>query len=216
MKSTAKQKAKVLSPSENGPAALGFRAHSGWAALVVLAGSLRSPRVLERTRVELVDPAIPGSKQPYHAARELELKAAANHVQRCAATAKQLADQFIKALVQELKEKGHEVVGSGIILGSGRPLPSFEATLASHALVHTAEGELFRHSLWDASERCGLTVTGVKERELFARAEAALRIPARQLQNRLSEMGKIVGSPWRQDEKYAALVAWMALACGSR
>ena len=216
MTSARKHKAKDPRPARTVPSAFGFRAHSGWAALVVLSGPLRSPKIIERTRVELIDPAIPGSKQPYHAARELALKAAANHVQRCADTAKQLAEQFLKALIHGLKEKGHEVVGSGIILGSGRPLPGFEATLASHPLVHTAEGELFRHSLSHASERCGLTVTGVKERELFARAEAALRIPARQLQNRLCEMGKIVGSPWRQDEKYAALVAWMALASASR
>jgi hypothetical protein len=27
-------------------------------------------------------------------------------------------------------------------------------------------------------------------------------------------MGKSLGSPWRQDQKYAALVAWLALAMG--
>jgi len=198
------------------PAAVGFRAHSGWAALVMLAGPLRSPTVVVRTRIELIDPAIPGSKQPYHAARELDREAAAKHVQRCADTAKHLAEQSIRALLREWKARDHEVAGAGLVLGSGRPLPDFEAILASHPLLHTAEGELFRQALAHASERCGLTVTGVKERELFARAEAALRIPAGQLQNRLQEMGKIIGSPWRQDEKYSALGAWMALASAPR
>src|SRR5712692_8847232 len=61
-------------------AALGLRAHSGWAALVVVAGSLRStavlsvpsvpsaPCVINRRRIELAAPGIP--KQPYHAAAE--------------------------------------------------------------------------------------------------------------------------------------------------
>lgn len=203
-------------PHRMTPAALGFRAHSGWAALVILAGPLRPPALVARTRVELIDPAISGSKQPYHAARELDLKAAANHVQRCENIARHLAEQALRAAIRESKEKGHKVMASGIILGSGRPLTTLQATLASHALVHTAEGELFRNALVHASERCGLAIVGVKERELFVRAEAALRISTDKLRKRLNEMGKIVGSPWRQDEKYAALVAWMALASASR
>ncbi len=216
MKSPAKRETRNPRPARIIPAAVGFRAHSGWAALVMLAGPLRAPTVVVRTRIELIDPAIPGSKQPYHAARELDGEAAAKHVQRCADTAKQLADQSLRALLREWKARDHEVAGAGLVLGSGRPLPDFEMILGSHPLLHTAEGQLFRQALAQASERCGLTVTGVKERELFARAEAALRIPAGQLQKRLNEMGKIVGSPWRQDEKYSALVAWMALASASR
>ena len=54
------------------PAALGFRAHSGWAALVVVAGDPRAPEVVLRERIEMADPELPGSKQPYHAAEELE------------------------------------------------------------------------------------------------------------------------------------------------
>ena len=49
-------------------AALGFRAHSGWAALVAVAGTPQSGQVLLRRRIELADPKVPGSKQPYHAA----------------------------------------------------------------------------------------------------------------------------------------------------
>ncbi len=64
-------------------AALGFRAHSGWAALVVVAGPPRSPAVIDRRRIELVDPGIPGSKQPYHAAQKLDLKKAEEVVRRC-------------------------------------------------------------------------------------------------------------------------------------
>ena len=216
MKSQTKRESRNPRPARKIPAAVGFRAHSGWAALVMLAGPLRAPKVVVRTRIELIDPAIPGSKQPYHAARELDREAAAKHVQRCADTAKRLAEQSLRALLREWKARDHEVAGAGLVLGSGRPLPDFEMILASHPLLHTAEGELFRQALAQASERCGLTVTGVKERKLFARAEAALRIPAGQLQNRLQEMGKTLGSPWRQDEKYSALVAWMALASAPR
>ena len=48
--------------------AVGFRAHSGWAAVVSLAGPPASPTVVDRRRIELADAAIEGSKQPYHEA----------------------------------------------------------------------------------------------------------------------------------------------------
>src|SRR5260370_7217850 len=57
-------------------AALGFRAHSGWAALVAIAGPSRSPAIVERGRIELVDPRNPPAKHPHPTAPELALKKA--------------------------------------------------------------------------------------------------------------------------------------------
>jgi hypothetical protein len=115
-------------------------------------------------------------------------------------------------VIDELRERGHEVVGCGILLSSGRAATTLAATLASHALIHTAEGELFRDALTHASEHCELRVTGVRERELFARGAAELRVPVDELRRQVTEMGRPIGPPWRQDQKHAALVAWLALA----
>ncbi len=197
-------------------AALGFRAHSGWAALVVVAGPPRSPAVIDRRRIQLVDPGIPGSKQPYHAAQNLDLKKAEEVVRRSTKQARRLARRALRAVMDDLREKGHDLVGCGILLGSGRPATTLAATLASHALIHTAEGELFRGALTHASEHHDLPVTGVRERELYARAAAELRVPADKLRNRVSEMGRAIGPPWTQDEKHATLVGWLALTAASR
>ncbi len=170
----------------------------------------RAPVVVERRRIELIEPGIP--KQPYHAAENLELKKAEKLIGRSRDTARRLARAAVRAVVGELEEKGFKVVGAGLLLASGRPLPSLAATLASHALIHAAEGELFREALAQASERARLPVTGVREREAHERGAAGLRIADGRLRDRLSEMGRAVGSPWTQDQKLAALVAWMALA----
>jgi len=45
-----------------------------------------------------------------------------------------------------------------------------EKVLASHALIHTADGELFREALLHASNRCGLGDFRIKEKELLDRA----------------------------------------------
>ena len=58
-------------------AALGLRAHSGWAALVAVAGDGTSVEVLERRRIEMTDPRRPLSKQPYHEAEDLPIGKAA-------------------------------------------------------------------------------------------------------------------------------------------
>jgi hypothetical protein len=78
-------------------------------------------------------------------------------------------------------------------------------------LIHTADGELFRECLLHASERCGLTMTRIKERELLEQAAKALRVPGLKLLKRVAEMGSPFGAPWTQDEKFATLAAWLAL-----
>jgi hypothetical protein len=193
-------------------AALGFRVHSGWAALVAVAGPQRRPAVVDRRRVELVDRSFPGSIQPYHAAAELDLAAAEEFLKCSAKQARLLARQALRAAGDELRQRGFEVVGCGILLGSGRPATTLAATLASHALIHTAEGVFFRDALSQACEHSKLPLTGVKERELFARGAAELGITCEELHRSVAELGRPLGPPWRQDQKCAALVAWLALA----
>jgi hypothetical protein len=193
-------------------AAIGCRTHSGWAALVALAGPVASPRVIARRRIEICDPQIRGSKQPYHAAEPLEFEEAKAFLDQCAASTRRLAREALQAAIDGLRDRRCDARSCGIILGSGRTLPALQATLASHALIHTAEGEFYRNALVEASEHCGLAVVGVKEKELYQRGAAQFHMPAAELERRVAEMGKELGPPWTQDQKYAALVAWMALA----
>lgn len=184
-------------------AAIGFRVHSGWAALVAVAGSLESPEVVARRRIEIADPGIRGSKQPFHAAEPLEFPDAKAFLDRCEESTRKLTGDALKAAIDGLRDRRFEPAGCGIILGSGRTLPPLEAILKSHALIHTAEGEFYRTAVVQAAERLGLRVFGMKEKEMCAHAQGLIA--------RLAEIGKSIGPPWTQDQKYAALVAWMAL-----
>jgi hypothetical protein len=177
--------------------ALGFRAHSGWAAMVAAAGTLEEPRVLDRRRIVI---AGPDSNQPYHAAAELPLVEAEALVARAVASSRQLAIDGIASALDALQRKGHEVAACGILLASGRALPGLEGILASHALIHTAEGELFRNAFIQAARECGLTVTTLREKT----------IPMDALQA-VASLGKLVGPPWTQDQKYSTIAALSAL-----
>ena len=187
-----------------GRATIGLRAHSGWAAAVALAGSADAPVVVMRRRIEMKAPGAAGLSQPYHAAVGLELRDAERVVREAAARASQLATAGLRLMVADLKALGHAVDGCGLLLASGRGLPGLEKILASHALIHTAEGELFREALRSGCAALGLPVICVKEREVLAGSPG--------LEARMAAMGKAIGPPWRQDEKLAAAAAWVAMA----
>lgn len=177
--------------------AIGFRVHSGWAAMVVVTGSPESPKILERARIELIDGSIPGSKQPFHRAAALELDEARTYLDRCAAQSRKLARAAIEMTIRK-----HKPAACGLGISSARPMGTLEATLASHAAIHSAEGEFFRDAIAHAAEGCGLRCTRVREKELANIAKANARLAA---------LRKILGPPWTQDEKFAALAAWIAL-----
>jgi hypothetical protein len=97
----------------------------------------------------------------------------------------------------------------GLLLASGKPLPELEKILQSHALIHTADGELFRQALRRASTRCGLQVICTKERALLEQCTEAFSLKPTELLQRVTELGRSFGSPWSQDEKFATLAAWL-------
>jgi len=191
--------------------AMGLRVHSGWAAVVVMGGTSRAPVVLTRRRIVIFDAKIAGSKQPFHAAEAMELKKAQAHIARCKASTWKMARKEFGAVVKDMREQGQEVGGCGLLLASGRPVGSLAAALASHAMLHTAEGQFYRDALREASEHFAVPVMGVREKELFARATETLRIGENEIRRRIGEMGKAIGPPWSQDEKLAAVVGWMVL-----
>ena len=193
-------------------AAVGFRVHSGWSALVTVSLENDAPRVVSRERVHLVETFIYKFRQPYHTAGRMPLEKARAFVEGSLAEAKRLAGSALRATQKELEKQGYELARGALLLASGRTLPDLEGILKSHALIHTADGELFREALRCSSVDCGLEMADIKERELLERGVKTLRTKRDKLLRRMTELGSAFGSPWTQDEKYAALAAWLVLA----
>jgi hypothetical protein len=196
-------------------AALGFRAHSGWTALIALSVTNGEPHVLARQRLHLVDTFTYEFRQPYHTAEKMPLAEARASISRVEAQAKRLAYRAIHELQETLQAQGYRLTRCGLVTASGRPLPRLPQILASHAIIHTADGELFRRALLHASNRCGLASATAKERELLSEASRILQLKPDVLTRRITELGRPLGAPWTQDEKLASLVAWLALASPS-
>lgn len=193
-------------------AAVGFRVHSGWSAAVAVCLEKGAPAVLRRERLQLVEEFTYRFRQLYHTAEKMALAEAQEFIAAVRAKASDLASRAIHGLQAELQEQGYQLHSGTLLLVSARALPELEKILASHALIHTADGELFREALTRASVRCGLEVVSVKERELAGEVTQSFGMTEAALLKRVTDLGRPLGSPWSQDEKYATLGAWLALA----
>jgi hypothetical protein len=185
--------------------AVGFRVKSGFAIAVVLRGPAAAPTVVARRVVELSDPSVAETRQPYHhgfytheedqrtIARRLEI------IERC-------AQQSVTALLADESLAGCR--GAGLVVGSvidpktvGNP----------HIRAHASEGELFRTVLQSALQSHGLRCQVIVEKQLGAAAAAGLKRRDAEIKRVVSAFGRAVGGPWRADEKAASTAAWLAL-----
>lgn len=192
-------------------AALGFRVHSGWTSLVAISLQGNLPVVLARQRPHLVETFSYTFRQPYHTAEKMPIEDGRNFVEKVRDEARELAVRAIRAAEADVRHQGYKLSCCALLLASGRALPEFEKILDSHAMIHTADGELFRDAILHASARCKLKMTAIRERELLARAATLLNMRANIVAKRVAELGKTVGPPWSQDEKFAALAGWISL-----
>jgi hypothetical protein len=167
--------------------------------------------VLLRQRPHLVETFTYEYRQPYHSAVKRPPAEARSIISRVRTDAGDLAYQAIRSVQTSLQEHDYELKHCGLLLASARPLPALPQILSSHALIHTADGELFREALIQASLRCGFEMFTAKESELLASASHALHLQPDELVRRLTSLGSALGSPWTKDEKFAALVAWLSL-----
>jgi hypothetical protein len=197
-------------------AALGFAPHSGWSVLVALGseGFEERPRLLARERVELCGAEDPEAKQPYHAVERLPVEMAARKLEVFRADAERRARDAVARVLASLSADGRRIAGVGIVDSAGRRGASLAATLASHALIHAADGDHFRSAIAAAAGRNGLGVTRVRAKELEARAAEALGKTPETLREMLEALRREAGPPWGADQKAAALLAWLVLKGG--
>jgi|ERR1041384_180237 hypothetical protein len=192
-------------------ATIGLRAKTGRAIAVVLTGSSDLPRVVKRLQFSVVDPAVPATFQPYHEVLDLPWEQAQKAARKFAKKIEQVATKALRSLMKELQTEGFKVTGVGIVGAGERNLEKIGST---HIRAHAAEGVLFRQVLEVAAEANALTNRRFDERNLDHSVEQELKIPIVKLTTHLAAMGRVVGSPWRADEKAAAVAAWIMLARG--
>ncbi|MBI3409428.1 MAG: hypothetical protein HY040_13890 [Planctomycetes bacterium] len=192
--------------------AFGLKAHSGWAALVVLGTRGGELQVVDRRRMELVEKDVASwAKQPYHAAERLKAADARELVRRGIETARRIAIREMRTAIERADQAGNEVAACAVLMAEPMPDWTVAEILAVHFRMHKAEGVLFRDALARAAKACGLSLFEIPEKPMAKHAERALANATNTLRKTIASLGKSVGPPWGKDQKDAALAALIAL-----
>jgi hypothetical protein len=188
-------------------AALGFRVKSGWAASVLLAGSVRAPELCDSRIIDLSDPHDPTTRQPYHAAMgPLETNAA--KLKRRKQSVDRMAKKAVADLLHRATGNGYTIRRAGLVVGSQiNP----DAIANPHIRAHALEGRLFRTTLETALRSQGVRCSVFTERNAYAEAAKILSESPERIKLAIAELGRSVKGAWRADQKMAALAAWVSL-----
>jgi len=182
---------------------LGFRVKSGWAAVVLIANAAKAPTVSDSRVIDLSDPDVPDSRQPYHAGLGTEQTDTAK-VTSLVRGIERFSRRQIAALLEEFGAE-QPVRRAAVVVAS---LTDPASIANQHMRAHAAEGRLFRTVLVDALERCGVTVRVVLEREVYELLGKSLRRAPNEMKARVAALGEGVRR-WRAEQKVAAAAAWL-------
>jgi hypothetical protein len=189
-------------------AAIGFTVKSGWASAVLVIGPATEPRVVDSQTIDLSDPAIPESRQPYHAGFGTA-RAAGARLSTLVASVERFGQQSVARLMSRYQAAGYDVRGVGLVVGS---LIDPAQIANDHIRIHALEGQLFRGVVEKAAGRNGMPCSTWRERDLFGAAQAVLERTEQELRDTIAALGHGVDGPWRSEQKRAALAGWLVLA----
>jgi hypothetical protein len=194
------------------PAALGFRLHTGWAALVAVAGEPGKLEVLLRRRIELLPADRSVARFVYHEASKVSFSEAAALIGEAERESRETSRIAVAEALDCLRLLDLSIRAAGVPVGS-RPVPKdLSAVLRSHPSIHTAEAALFQQAVAFACKGCGLELLCVRERDIWRQAAAAWRLNEAKFRKQIDALRKSVGAPWTTDQKTAAVFAVLALS----
>src|ERR1041384_3448750 len=95
------------------PVSIGFRARTGKAIAVALAGNKKAPEFAGRWNVLLHDPEVPATFQPHHEVMELPWPEALRAVRPLERGIEKITASVLTELARELKKQGFALSGVG-------------------------------------------------------------------------------------------------------
>ena len=189
-------------------AALGLRVKSGWAAAVLLTGTVRSPQLCDVRRIELSDPQHPETRQPYHAAMG-KLERDARKINQRVDVVRGIAQQSIATLLAGYRRQNLRIRRAALVVGSQIDPDSIANP---HIRAHAFEGRLFRSVLEESLRAHRIRANILIERHAYAHAVEELKQTNQNVRRKIQDFGRETETPWRAEQKLAAVAAWLALS----
>jgi hypothetical protein len=188
-------------------AALGFRVKSGWAAAVLLTDSGRSPQLCDVQRIDLSDPRLPETRQPYHAAMG-RLETDARKINRRVDVVRRITEKSITKLLAGYRQQNFTIKRAALVVGS--QIDPHSVT-NPHIRAHALEGQLFRSVLQESLHAHRILSDVLIERDAYAQAAVQLKQSNENVRRMIQKFGRDTEASWRAEQKLAALAAWVAL-----
>jgi hypothetical protein len=191
-------------------AALGFRVKSGWAAVVLLTNRAHSPQLLDVGSIELCDPRLPETRQPYHAAMG-KLETDSRKLNQRERIVRTISQQSLIKLLKAYEQKEIRIRRAALVVGSQID----PAGIASpHIRAHALEGRLFRSVVEQTLHDNDIFTDVLLERDAYPSVAARLKQSIDDVKRGIEELGRSAAAkagPWRAEQKLAALAALFAL-----
>jgi hypothetical protein len=192
------------------PVVAGVADHNGWAVFVCVSVEDGSPEVVDRRRVELIEPGLP--KHPYeHDTVGMNAAEAERLVEEIRDSAAHCAERALSRLRSGLGTT-REMLSIALRTAPLPRLPGSVAEVhASWPVTVRADAMLYHDALCTSAASLGINVDTFARGDERPRAAEAMAITAERLDQFLSGLRARLGPPWQQDHQAAAARAIAAL-----
>jgi hypothetical protein len=189
-------------------AVTGISDHIGWAEFVTIGVQDETLVILDRRRVELIQPGIPTA--PYHHEGLVLPLAQTKAIVEC--TRKSIAKHCRTAPTQ--LKSAHGIFAIALQQSPMDRLPNdLSEILASRRITCAADGMMYREMLADIGKSMGLNVSRYpRKSDEIAVVATALGTNRATIAEHIAAFGRRVGPPWRKEHQVAAASALHVLS----
>ena len=196
-------------------AVLGVADHSGWAVCVTVAASRGVPVIVDRRRIELIEPGVPS--QPYHHETvRMPRPEAEQLVIRVRESVMKTTLACVTGLRNELQSQ-YSIAAMTLRIPPLSYVPvTVEDAHASYNVMCRADGMMYHDALCKAAGTLNLAVELQPRGEEVARAAGRLGVSGDEVEQFVRAAGGSLGPPWQKEHRQAAAAAMAALADRAR
>lgn len=194
---------------------VGFKAHMGWVNAVGVNQGARKLLPLFAHRVDLINSEEREVLEPYHVAggiHGLGRVSRPNDPEAIIARGRQQqvkdAEKQLRLFHRELAKEGLAWTSSVVLTGRGK-MGDLDRVLASHALIHVAEGEAIRDATRAALDALAIPWHNRDEKTVLEAASKRLKCGANEVGVMVKSLKPQAATTWGKEERVIALAAWL-------
>jgi len=178
--------------------------------VVLLTRQRGGPELADVKRVELSDPRLPETRQPYHASMG-KLETDSRILNQRERLVRCIAQESLGTLLTSYQQKGYRISRAALVVGS-----QIDPTIIAnpHIRAHAFEGQLFHSAVEQTLVSHEIRTDVFLERDAYTHVAARLQQSSNYVKRAIQDLGRSIpakSGPWRAEQKLAALAALLAL-----